>query len=1011
MSGTSRGQGGRNSGSDISSIARERRALRSTSNEADDEAALLRHQEEFMKTKQSPSARMIRANPTHNTTTPSISNTGPRDRVQLGDIPSSSSSSGGGGGRGAPRVSRFKQQMAVNKVSTSTLPSTNNDGVAVSPPAATTTNSNRRATTISDDNGELDDDHTTKDEQYSSTNAAPAAGATATDAIDQQQEGMLRSVIYERDVGDAKILAPSLPTFSNHGFPIAANRTNVLPPQRLAPVTTTSSSSSSPLPLPSSSVRPTKTSGNGGKQSLFARARAAERAGDRIAATPTTTTGTGLLQSKIDLVSANPPTFAATSTASKATISGTSSTRSNEASQINEENEKRIAGMSLDNIRAAQAELHSILSPHLIDVLRSGRHKTAPAKGAAAAIAALAPSSSSPSPPPSSSRASSTISQPVAVTVTPAVSSSTVATKDKEAAQIDEENAKVLAGMSLDDIKRAQAELHATFPAHLLDVIRTRRHKTAPAKGAAAALAALQTGSAAIAASHLRGAVPSSVPSTSTSPISMDTKVVATTKAPTDAASNNVSTGTYTTASGWIPPERAAPPTVKSSSTSAPVTTGTMATSTDGTSTASLLSVEDREEWMKSSDEKAPLSSAAQRAIELKKKTAAESERIWGEWRVDFNAIPIDHQTSLILPTHLGLHHHGHEPDRAGYTMRELLHLTRSTVASQRSMALRTLSHVFSRIRNGWYHGRPLPGQAPSIPLSSSMSYSQSLMIYLLSLGAPTLLRLAIDDHHITSLITSLHALSSLLTIDDDNKCISITNDANVIDALLWRGHELVNTGPVLGSDQLPQQSPDQVEDSKLHEQWCNIDMISGLLRMQILQRLRYILDVLVNPVSPTPVSWSILDPILNILIAIARHSQSAALMIADTPNLLSLISALCTTSFTGVGDTSSNTSSSSTSTPSPSSNAVVDTRCLTLVRLLCQSHRRIVTQFHSNGLLAQIKRYIILANGLPQSGGGSGVATRAPSSLGLRLSIESLVIWRGTSASPLTSIVSSCSV
>lgn len=41
------------------------------------------------------------------------------------------------------------------------------------------------------------------------------------------------------------------------------------------------------------------------------------------------------------------------------------------------------------------------------------------------------------------------------------------------------------------------------------------------------------------------------------------------------------------------------------------------------------------------------------------------------------------------------LHHHGEEPDRAGYTIEELIHLSRSTVPLQRSFALRALAGVF----------------------------------------------------------------------------------------------------------------------------------------------------------------------------------------------------------------------------------------------------------------------------------------------------------------------------
>lgn len=48
------------------------------------------------------------------------------------------------------------------------------------------------------------------------------------------------------------------------------------------------------------------------------------------------------------------------------------------------------------------------------------------------------------------------------------------------------------------------------------------------------------------------------------------------------------------------------------------------------------------------------------------------------------------------LPTHKGLHHHGTSPASAGYTLADLLVLTRSTVLSQRIVALRVLTALIS---------------------------------------------------------------------------------------------------------------------------------------------------------------------------------------------------------------------------------------------------------------------------------------------------------------------------
>ncbi len=52
----------------------------------------------------------------------------------------------------------------------------------------------------------------------------------------------------------------------------------------------------------------------------------------------------------------------------------------------------------------------------------------------------------------------------------------------------------------------------------------------------------------------------------------------------------------------------------------------------------------------------------------------------------------------LSLPTHMGLHHHGDQPQVAGYTLKELFHLARAVIPSQRTIALQTLTAVVSML-------------------------------------------------------------------------------------------------------------------------------------------------------------------------------------------------------------------------------------------------------------------------------------------------------------------------
>jgi hypothetical protein len=44
------------------------------------------------------------------------------------------------------------------------------------------------------------------------------------------------------------------------------------------------------------------------------------------------------------------------------------------------------------------------------------------------------------------------------------------------------------------------------------------------------------------------------------------------------------------------------------------------------------------------------------------------------------------------------LHHHGEEPERPGYTLQELLKLSRSSVLQQRVVALTTLANILNKV-------------------------------------------------------------------------------------------------------------------------------------------------------------------------------------------------------------------------------------------------------------------------------------------------------------------------
>lgn len=221
------------------------------------------------------------------------------------------------------------------------------------------------------------------------------------------------------------------------------------------------------------------------------------------------------------------------------------------------------------------------------------------------------------------------------------------------------------------------------------------------------------------------------------------------------------------------------------------------------------------------------------------------------------------------LPTHLGLHHHGEEPERAGYSLQELFLLSRSQLTQQRSLALSTLANILSKARAGEYLS----------VLKGSMTST------LLDAGLLFLLRFSLDDGVEGVMSAAVHALKALLVCAEDEECLDCT--------FSWfRG---LASFPLLPSAQeeedeedegLPEnmkQTDKEKEERKTDHDVARQDVVKGLLKMKLLPRLRYILEV-VRPSPPVVVD------VLEILTRIARHSSSSATQVLDCPRLMETV-------------------------------------------------------------------------------------------------------------------------
>lgn len=215
------------------------------------------------------------------------------------------------------------------------------------------------------------------------------------------------------------------------------------------------------------------------------------------------------------------------------------------------------------------------------------------------------------------------------------------------------------------------------------------------------------------------------------------------------------------------------------------------------------------------------------------------------------------------LPTHLGLHHHGEEPECAGYSLQELFLLSRSQVIQQRSLALSTLANVISKARCGEY----------------CSSLKGSVLSSLLDAGLIFLLRFALDDNVEGVVCAAVQALHALLVCADDEACLDYT--------FCWfSGMSLFPLMPRADEDDDDDETlkdiPKEKQDKSDYEV-VRQDAVKGLIKIKILPRLRYILEVM----RPSP---RIVHFIIEIITRLARHSTSSATQVLDCPRLIEVI-------------------------------------------------------------------------------------------------------------------------
>jgi len=367
----------------------------------------------------------------------------------------------------------------------------------------------------------------------------------------------------------------------------------------------------------------------------------------------------------------------------------------------------------------------------------------------------------------------------------------------------------------------------------------------------------------------------------------------------------------------------------------------------------------------------------------------------WQYWRLDFKGRWIDerHQSSSAAAAaeedrYDGLYHHGQHAERAGYSLDEIIYLCHSTLPAQRQLMLELLTRTLAHVNTAHY----VMPQPVSDGRLLSVDFNALVLERLQVLNVVTVLRVAMDDAAVGIVAAAVRGVEALLyrRIEEERRRQR---------RLAWRGQWLLPAGlsqQALDAWDKPfrpaavesvvaeveeaskgRLAEEDVRDNSDDETVCRRDVVVGLVRMQLLPRLRFLLDVHSTPTdtsqSATATDTRVFSPLVNsivhILLLIAQHSAPATEAVTTTPHLLPILSSL---------------------TLSLPQSSAANPHLLPLLSLLSTS-TAVVQHLTATGALLHCHSYMLVANGLP------GSIPPQPSAAAFTLSRDALHLWSTT--------------
>lgn len=233
--------------------------------------------------------------------------------------------------------------------------------------------------------------------------------------------------------------------------------------------------------------------------------------------------------------------------------------------------------------------------------------------------------------------------------------------------------------------------------------------------------------------------------------------------------------------------------------------------------------------------------------------------------RFNFEGDLIDPEKAEEIDVHEGLHHHGDEADRPGYTVNELFMYLQSSFPSQKQIALKVFEKIISKAHLGVYDA----------------VFNANLTEYLLK-DTPLVLvvRTCLDDTGETIWKCAISTLKALLcnTLYDE---LFLDRGYLLFEDYLGYGYRIdLKLLPLLEGDV-------EIDEKVTDEQYAMYDLVGCLLtRTSILQRFAYLINSFVHASEDVV----FVEEILDILIRMGRHSKAAAEAILQS-NLIDALS------------------------------------------------------------------------------------------------------------------------